>query len=1268
MKLPFKLHIGLPGRWLRVGVLGVLGLVVLAGLSVLAYELALARVPENRAKLERLVRAHTGLDVQFNELIVRWGWYGPEAVFRGVEIGEPGRSVVLLRAPQLIVGFDAWKTVQSGQLALGRITLVAPDIDLDRSVRNAQATQQPGSAPRTNNFAVLERWRGGRIEIEGGTLRLPDPLGAADPVTVQLRRATLRRSNEDWSAYAFIFLPDRLGRTARITLEWKGNLDPPLTNGNVRFDGTRLVFAGWRDALSHQPRWLDVLPLSGGGDVSVQLDFKDGWLNKGEGRIRAQNVEFGDPQALTDAVSAPPRLHLEELRGNWKLAQSDNGWQVRVEDLAISRESGRLPTMSLEVDRGVNRIHGELSRAPASTVVRLARWFAPHLQSDDLRFGGTAHDIRFDWNAVQPAGRRLHATLRFEDVQIESKASGFRLTGLVANAVGSESDLTVQLESERARLRVSNEADDSFDNLRVSSRLQLRRAGEGGWELSSDRIALEHEAAQLFLDGTLSGAADARSPMLSLHGVLLGADVSRLQETLGEHVAANLGEAATRITAGRIEKGEFELRGALEHLLSGTGELKFTGTLELREGVLAGNEDWPDVEAIDAALRWNGARVEADVRSAQSAGLQLASVEAAWHMEGKRASRVEGQASGELQDVLEMLRKYPALREQAPQLQELVARGPAEFDFSVTVPPLENGTERQPKVRFAALLNRAQLHLAPELPALESVSGTLAFDGGRMQRSTLTGSWFGGPVTMRVSERREKETTALAIEARGMLEARQLTQLAQIEELSELSGQSPWTGQLIYQLPGESEPARIQARLNASLVGVTSRLPEPLAKAAGAETPLHLEVSGTNALATLRISLADRLRAAFRLERPDGSWRVERGSVRLGGQEATLPEEPLIALEGRVSRLDLPAYVSLWQRLRGDAEDVRLLLDVQAGQVAVAGRVFADVSLRGGTQEEGALLEVAAPAVRGVVRWPASTDRAADVELAMLQLPDRTHEGEVSTVLAAVGRAARISIGTFRWGPRNLGTLSAHLRSVGDEIVLDDMQLQHTTHQAQGRIRCGKALEECSMLFKLSSTDVATTLADFGFRPEIRATSADLEGQVQWPGQADRWWLETLTGQVHLRVTDGKTQSTRDASSPPFPLLTIPALLQATAQPAAPNVMPAAVASGELSFARLEGDFTLSEGNATTDDLHFDGDAEILVRGRAGLVARDYDHLAWILRGSERMPEAVRRFGDAPRVAAAWLRLRELIGDDANRSRTVVRLSGSWNEPLVSID
>jgi hypothetical protein len=137
-------------------------------------------------------------------------------------------------------------------------------------------------------------------------------------------------------------------------------------------------------------------------------------------------------------------------------------------------------------------------------------------------------------------------------------------------------------------------------------------------------------------------------------------------------------------------------------------------------------------------------------------------------------------------------------------------------------------------------------------------------------------------------------------------------------------------------------------------------------------------------------------------------------------------------------------------------------------------------------------------------------------------------------------------------------------------------------------------------------------------------------------------------------------------NSRPFALLAVPALV------AGLDVPGAAAASltkeqRELHFARLEADFELNHGQATTSNLHFDGDAEILMRGRIGMVSRDYDQQVWILRGEERLPAAVRRFGATPRVAAAWLSLRDLFSGSGaqDRSQAVLRLQGSWDDPMV---
>jgi len=129
----------------------------------------------------------------------------------------------------------------------------------------------------------------------------------------------------------------------------------------------------------------------------------------------------------------------------------------------------------------------------------------------------------------------------------------------------------------------------------------------------------------------------------------------------------------------------------------------------------------------------------------------------------------------------------------------------------------------------------------------------------------------------------------------------------------------------------------------------------------------------------------------------------------------------------------------------------------------------------------------------------------------------------------------------------------------------------------------------------------------------------------------------------------------------PLALLPVPALMAALSPQ-----LPAGGAPG-LHFARVTAGFALHAGEATTSDLHFDGDAEIMMRGRVGLAARDYDAEAVILRGEERLPAAVRRLAATPRVAAAWLSLRELFGGAAaERGPAVLRLRGTWSDPIVT--
>jgi uncharacterized protein YhdP len=349
--------------------------------------------------------------------------------------------------------------------------------------------------------------------------------------------------------------------------------------------------------------------------------------------------------------------------------------------------------------------------------------------------------------------------------------------------------------------------------------------------------------------------------------------------------------------------------------------------------------------------------------------------------------------------------------------------------------------------------------------------------------------------------------------------------------------------------------------------------------------------------------------------------------------------------------------------------------------------------------DAGADLQLVSPDITGTAHWPAVTNanHPAQFHFAKLNVPDGGAFAASAELIAALGPATELSVDDIVWEGHSIGSASATIQSGGSAVDVTDLRIMDSTQDVAGSLHCqGTA---CRLKFNIESSNGAATLADFGFRPDLTAAKATVDGDLEWHVGGDQPVLATLAGRLNLRLEDGMTRGyakqaragaesakpeseglvfagpplagptavvpsldpTSDATSEgaPFALLLVPALMSAIDQ--------GTDSPQGLRFARLEGDFELSAGQATTSNLHFDGDAEILMRGRTGLVDRDYDQQVWILRGEGRLPAAVRRLGPTPRVAAAWLSLRDFFAGAGREegSGAPLHLQGSWDDPIV---
>lgn len=1216
--------------FLRVTLATLAGAVLLAAAAMLAYALAAARVPEQRAALEQLLRAETGLEVRFSELGLRWGWYGPEAVFRGVQLGNPGERT-LLSAPQLAVGVDLWRMLRSGELQIARITLVDPDIDLTPApVAQARAARERRAAGPAQ---MLARWRGVRIDVEGGTLHTS---AAGAPVAVGIRRMQLRRSAADWSAQALLILPQTLGATAEAVATFHGDpAQPAALSGTLNLSGTRLEFAGWKALLGAAPA-AAYLPRAGTGNATAQIELAAGGVLRASGSVRAEALEW---PAAEEAASG---LVLERLHADWRLARRGPLWHLAVEP--IETGAARHPAASLALDAAADGswVRGRLQRAPLLLLAGLARSFAPELSLAASALDGVARDATFDWSGARAPNQRLQTTAELHELTLAPPASPVRLGGLAARLRGEGAHFSAEVRSEGASLTLGGDPAFAPDSVAVSARLELDHAGHG-WRVTTPDLAIRVADARVAVSGALAGDDSGRHARIDARATVSGAPVDLLRALLGPHILAALGPAARALTAGRIDHGELSAHGPLDQPLPwGAPREEFRGALALSGARFAAGQDWPELHDVDARIDWRASRVRVHVGQAVAGSFRVKSANAEWDARDAALTRLSGRMSADAAQALGWLRDHPRLAPQAAGFGTIDLRGPTLISLDV-----RRGVPYT--TRVTALLEGAQLRPLAGSPPIEGLRGTLLFSDGRLQRSSLNGQWLGGPIAVSAQELPARNAQALVVSGRGQLDVRQALLAATGEGRADspLEGSADWSAELKLLPAADGHGMSWRARAESGLVGVASHLPEPLGKSAGSAFAARLDLTGSGDEAELRLALGERLRALAALRRRGDLWEIERGALNTAGSTPALPAGPLLRVEGTVSRLDLPAYVVLWRQLASNPALPAISAELTVAELNAVGRSFRDVRVAADSAAGIDKLQLESADLTGSVRWPRTADAAHPViaRLARLEAPDLE-------MAAALGPVTLLTIDDLRWRSRSLGTFTASFSARPGALDVSDAHLAGATEEAQGTLHCHEA--RCRATFQLDSRDAETTLARLGFRSDLSAARARSSGTLEWPMQKGSAELSGASGLLHIELDDGLTRSLAPdaATDTPLGLLAVPGLIAAMGLP-------------ELHFAHLTADFAVGEGQAFTSDLHLDGDTEILMRGRVGLLAQDYDTQVWVLKGEERLPAAVRRLGPGPRVAAVWLSLRSLFSGNG-RERAALRLRGTWNAPMVT--
>ena len=252
----------------------------------------------------------------------------------------------------------------------------------------------------------------------------------------------------------------------------------------------------------------------------------------------------------------------------------------------------------------------------------------------------------------------------------------------------------------------------------------------------------------------------------------------------------------------------------------------------------------------------------------------------------------------------------------------------------------------------------------------------------------------------------------------------------------------------------------------------------------------------------------------------------------------------------------------------------------------------------------------------------------------------------------------------FSIGDLSLGTLSLVTRPHADGLRIEEFTLVGEDYRLEASgdwwFTAGEPMSRFQI--RITSDNQGDLLKSFGYDEVLKGGDAELVIDANWRGSPGEFSLARINGLVYYRADNGRVADLEPGGAGRvFGLLSVHAL------PRRLRLDFSDAFKEGFSYDRIEGTFTLYEGNAYTNDLYVRAPAaRIHIAGRVGLATQDYDQLVTVT------PEVSSTFaiGGAlaagPVGAATALLAQHLFKGQINKSvERQYKVTGGWADPQV---
>jgi uncharacterized protein (TIGR02099 family) len=1297
----------LVARTWRVVAAVVAGLLILAALALGALRLAIARVPDNAARIEAWVEQQTDLRIEYRSIDARLRWFGPEIVLGGVRVLERNGTEALLLAREGSVGLDLWSLFRTGELVAGRVRFAGPTLTVvrfpDGRIRLLGQNERPLDRPPFD----LDRLPAGWLVVADATVTYRDLASESAPVTFTGLRLDLRRQHDSTAVAGSARLPDTLGRSIEFRGDLRGSLEHlEALDAQLELRVDKIVLPGLAPFL---PSWI-ARPIAGSGQVQGQVRFNHGTL--AHARLDLDLTDLGLelprremptvptltlseplrppgaspltlPQVVSTIVQRPAAtgtatVRYPRLRGTVRLRHEDREWMLRAQNLNFGSVRGLTAAPAAMGLRWRGNARTTFSSTVSAENLGLAdAWplvlaFAPPAFDAWAGFApsGELHSLRAEISRDR-AGAFPTFTLSADVTDLGFAASGRLpgLSGLTGVVSGTDQHGRIALRSTSLAFDLPWVFREPISEVAATGDIDWRRDG-AQWVLTSGPVTVEHPHA------SASGTFEFRyerpgvSPVLTMDVDVKGADVAYAGNVMpyGIFGPGAVSWLAPAFLGGRVESGHVSYHGPIHSFPFRNGEGDFRATAALRDVAVDYFTGFEPLRGGHGNVEFHNAGFVARLDGGTVGGVRVDRAEVGIADMHDTVVEVAAHASGDLGVALPFAQKSPVGAALGGQFMGLAGSGPAEYTVNLHLPTSEADSY---DYLIRTDLRAATVYLPALNAPVERVTGSFEIHNLAMRAQALRGTILGGPFQLDVEpgDLSQQLDAQVLLHGRGRASGSGLPAFIGLPKAIQMSGMAGWKLEGLIERHRGTELWSSQYEVSSDLAGLGISAPNPFAKAPELPRPTRVGLGfpqqGREDIAVE--SGPARLRLQLR-EGADGHMQLERGIVRFDGQPAVLPQGAGLHITGDWPEFDLGEWLAL-----GSSEGPGMLskwlgpTEVRVEKARIFGFEFSrvDASLR--ADPRSLEISVSGPTAQGVVRVPDDLDAGLpirfDMERLVLQPVTTPGPSDGGQPDPRELPALEFDIDDFRWQQRHFGRLVGSVVKDPRGLRLSELKATapDTTITAQGDWLQLDTGPRTRLTIDLASTDMRATSSALDLPGSIEAKHAKALAKLSWPGGPMGDIVQHMDGSVSIALDRGQLRNVKPGAGRMLGLASLAEL------PRRLSLDFHDVTDAGLAFDTITGDFDIRDGNAYTQNLLLKGAAlDVGIVGRTGLAAEDYDQTIVVSGNLTGAATVAGALALGPIGAAGGLLLSQIFkGQLKGLVRVYYRVTGPWDDPVM---